>query len=165
MLLLFGMRTLVDTSFAIDTLRFNQLDTALLYDILQLRSEVFVVEQTCYYQDLDDKDRHLDARHMVFRDGAALAAYGRILPPGCAYPDCASLGRILTAQAYRRRQLGHAVVREGIAQCQTLWPEYSVKISAQSRLKRFYQEHGFYVSGEGYLEDGIPHLPMLRDPL
>lgn len=154
----------MDTSFAIDTLRFNQLDVALLYDILQLRCEVFVVEQTCYYQDLDDKDRHLEARHMVFRDGAVLAGYGRILPPGCAYPDRASLGRIVTAQAYRGRKLGRALVSEGIRLCHTLWPEFGVKISAQSRLKRFYQEHGFYVSGAGYLEDGIPHLPMVRDP-
>ena len=150
------------SSITLDSLRFDELTIDLLYEILRLRAEVFIVEQTCYYQDVDGIDRDPEARHVLFRDNDILVGYARVLPPGSSYKEYSSIGRILTAESHRRQKLGHEVVREGIRLCQSLWPEVSIKISAQSRLEKFYNQHGFYVAGEGYLEDGIPHIPMVH---
>lgn len=133
-----------------------------LYHIIRARLDVFVVEQCCYYQDLDGKD--MDSHHLCGFDGQNLAAYARLLPPGLAYPDAASIGRVLTTGPYRRRGLGRELMRTALSHCDSLWPGSRLKIGAQAYLKGFYEDFGFSRCGDDYLEDGILHLPMLRPP-
>lgn len=139
---------------------FEELDTDQLYRIIQLRIEVFVVEQCCYYQDLDDKDR--EAIHLYALDGEKVVAYARLLPKGVSYPEQVSIGRVITSGEHRRTGLGKELMRRAIDECEKRWPGQSIKISAQSYLNDFYTSFGFSQCGEGYLEDGIPHIPMIR---
>lgn len=143
-------------------LRFDQLAPADLYDLLRLRSEVFVVEQACAYLDPDGKDILPDVLHLLGRDARGeLACYLRILPPGASHHE-ASLGRVVTAPA--ARGWGHAdeMMRIALAQIAQCWPGGDVRIGAQSYLLAFYRKHGFEVASDEYLEDGIPHHEMLR---
>lgn len=133
-----------------------------LYKIIQLRMEVFVVEQTCYYQDLDDKDE--GSFHLMGWDRDQLIAYSRLLPRGLSYPNAASIGRVVTHPDHRGMGLGKELMELSIKYCQEKWPDDPVKISAQTYLKKFYEGFGFEQCGEGYLEDGIPHIPMIRNP-
>lgn len=122
-----------------------------------LRERVFIVEQTCAYLDADGHDaasRHLWAE----ADGGAIAAYLRIVPPGEKFAEV-SLGRIATAPEHRGGGLGHELVRRGLHAVGAV----AVRISAQAHLERFYGQHGFRRASELYLEDGIPHIDMLRD--
>lgn len=139
---------------------FDELDTDQLYRILRLRAEVFIVEQKCYYQDLDDKDRN--AWHLMAWDGTELVAYARLLPKGVSYDEAASIGRVVTHIGYRGIALGRELMNRAIDLCGEYWPGEDIKISAQSYLEKFYSELGFVQCGEGYLEDDIPHIPMLR---
>jgi ElaA protein len=133
-----------------------------LYDVLRLRSEVFVVEQACAYLDPDGKDRHPDARHLLGRSAeGTLAAYLRLLPPGLSYPD-ASFGRVVTAPGFRGRGLGDAIVVEAIGELERLWPGVDVQIGAQAHLAAYYAKHGFVACSDVYDEDGIPHVDMRR---
>lgn len=144
-------------------LKFNQLETNTLYDIIKLRIDVFVVEQTCYYPDLDDLDRHPDTIHVfAYDENNKLAAYLRCLPPSTSYPDKPAIGRVVTAEHARGKGFGHPLIEQGIKACQQHWPEVDIKLSAQEHLQGYYQQHGFVSVGEGYLEDGIPHIGMLR---
>ena len=141
---------------------FHELDTRTLYALLKLRSEVFVVEQNCVYLDPDGKDRHPDTVHLLgMAPDGSLAAYLRILPGGLSYPQV-SFGRVLTAPAYRGRGLGDPLVRQALARIQARWPGCDVQIGAQAHLERYYARHGFVPSSEPYLDDGIPHIDMLR---
>lgn len=139
---------------------FQELTLLQLYAIMALRQEVFVVEQNCPYLDADGKD--IDAWHLMgYDDAGKLQAYARLMPKGVSYQDHASIGRIVTAPAVRGRGVGHQLMQEIMHWTQTLFPNESVKISAQSYLRAFYERYGFVVSGPEYLEDGIPHLPMV----
>lgn len=146
-----------------DILLFNELTPKLVYRILKLRSEVFVVEQTCIYQDMDDLDLLPETRHVLFQEEQAISAYARILAPGASYSGFSSIGRIITSPQARGSGLGHILVEEAVNQCVALWPEYAIKISAQSHLTQFYKKHGFVEEGNEYLEDGIPHMQMIRN--
>lgn len=131
-----------------------------LYSLLKLRSEVFVVEQCCPYQDLDN----LDDQHMhliVTNTQEATVAYARVTPPGVKYPT-ASIGRICTSASLRGEGIGHMLVERAILEAGRLYPDESLTISAQAHLQAFYEQHGFVVSSSIYDEDGIPHVEMVR---
>ncbi len=129
-----------------------------LYDLLQLRQEVFVVEQQSLYLDLDGKD--LESFHMLCREGSELVAYQRLLPPGLSYRESA-IGRIVVRRSARGASLGRELVRRGIAHNLACWPQHDIRINAQSYLRDFYQRLGFEVASDEYDEDGIPHVEML----
>lgn len=139
-------------------LEFQQLPPAELYSILQLRTEVFVIEQSCVYQDMDDYDQ--PARHVVGRLDEKLVCYARLLPPGLK-TDSASIGRVITKQAIRGRGHGKELMQKSLAYCRDYWPQASITVSAQQYLEEFYQTLGFETVSKPYLEDGIPHLEML----
>ena len=140
--------------------RFSELALDDLYDALALRSRVFVVEQNCVFLDADGYDRQ--AWHLLGRDGEGrLQALLRVVDPGlkCAEP---SIGRVITAPESRRTGVGHQLLAEGLVRCAEVWPGQPIRIGAQARLETFYLRHGFVTVGEPYIEDGIPHLEMLR---
>lgn len=141
---------------------FSQLNTNELYDLLKLRIDIFVVEQTCFYPDLDDHDRHPQTQHVFCYQNGIMTAYLRILPKGLTYPDYISIGRVVIAPCARGRGLGHELMRVGLAQCLTCFPNDTVKISAQEHLEKYYNQHGFERVSEMYLEDDIPHIGMLK---
>lgn len=141
---------------------FNQLTVDELYDALKLRVDVFVVEQTCYYPELDDCDRHEDTLHLLGYHDDKLVAYLRILPPGVTYPEYVSIGRVATRQDMRSQGLGHPLIKLGIELCGQHWPGTDIKISAQQHLEKYYLQHGFTTVSDMYLEDNIPHIAMLR---
>lgn len=136
---------------------FSELSTTTLYGILALRAEVFVVEQDCPYQDLDGKD--LQSTHVWYEVEGHPVAYARLLPPGSAYAE-AGIGRVVTAQRVRRTGLGKELMRVSIVRAQTQWPGEDLVIMAQSYLVKFYQEFGFELERDEFLEDGIPHRWM-----
>lgn len=138
---------------------FDDLTPDQLYDILQLRTEVFVVEQKCLYQDMDDQDRH--AVHVLGILDDQLLCYSRLLVPGSQYPEPA-MGRVITALSVRRQGYGKILLEESLSYCQNLWPDIGVRISAQQHLESFYQAFDFIKVSKPYLEDGIPHIEMLR---
>lgn len=141
---------------------FRQFDPDTLYALLKLRSEVFVVEQRCVYLDPDGKDRDPGTVHLLgLDDTGGIAAYLRILPAGLSYPQV-SFGRVLTAPAYRGRGLGDPMIRAALAEIERRWPGSDVQIGAQAHLQHYYGRHGFVPSSEPYLDDGIPHIDMLR---
>jgi ElaA protein len=143
-------------------LHFRDLDLDTLYALLKLRAEVFVVEQDCAYLDPDDKDHHPETIHLLgVADDGALVAYLRILPAGLSYPQV-SFGRVLTAPAYRGRGLGEPMLRAALAQIEAHWPGADVQIGAQAHLQDYYGRYGFVPSSTPYVEDGIPHVDMLR---
>ena len=140
---------------------FNQLSADDLYEILKLRSNVFVVEQNCVYPDLDEKDRHPQTMHVALKDkDEQLMAYARILPPNLSYPQ-PSIGRIVVDADYRNKGLARKIVQAAIELIQQHWPEQDIQIGAQEYLLAFYQSMGFENHSEMYLEDGIPHRDML----
>jgi ElaA protein len=143
------------------TLRaFDELGTHELYAAMRLRQEVFVIEQECAYLDADGID--LRSWHLLGRDAAGtLQACLRIVPPGLKY-DEASIGRVCSAGAVRGTGAGRALVAEGVLQAERLFPGRGLRISAQARLRRFYEDFGFIAEGAEYLEDNIPHVEMLR---
>ncbi|WP_108649372.1 GNAT family N-acetyltransferase [Dongshaea marina] len=143
------------------TLSFDQLTTTQLYDLLKLRSDVFVVEQDCVYPDLDDKDRVAGVYHLLGYQHGKLIAYIRLLPARVTF-DQPCISRVVTHPKARGNGIGHRLLNQALAECRRLWPEQGITISAQQYLESFYTQHGFEVSSEGYLEDGIPHIQMKR---
>ncbi len=141
-------------------LSFEELDIHTLYAVLKLRQEVFCVEQDCAYQDLDDKDQL--ACHILGFKGGQLIATTRLLMPGESYPQACSIGRVVTSADVRGKGLGQALMRYSIEQAELRFPNHPIQISAQQYLTKFYQSFGFAQQGEGYLEDGIPHIGMHR---
>jgi ElaA protein len=142
-------------------LTFDEISGKLLYEILRLRQEVFVVEQNCPYLDLDRKD--FLAHHFIgFNDAREVMAYARILPVGRAYPDAASIGRVVTGPEIRGKGYGRKLMEQAIRQTEILAPNARIRISAQSHLTGFYGSLGFVSTGREYLEDGIPHTEMER---
>lgn len=136
---------------------FQQLPPLDLYRILQLRSEVFVVEQQCIYQDMDNKDQ--PSLHLCGWAGEQLAAYARILPAGISY-DHPSIGRVITNPAFRRYGFGRELMRRAILLTQNSFSDPVILIGAQQYLTEFYASFGFKQVSEPYLEDGIPHITM-----
>ena len=139
--------------------RFADLGVDNLYDALQLRCRVFVLEQGPYL-DPDGVDRH--SWHLLGRNGdGALVSYLRVVDAGVKY-DEPSIGRVITAPEVRGKGSGHALMAEGMAGCDRHWPGRAVRISAQAHLERFYNGFGFVRVGDNYIEDTIPHVEMLR---
>ncbi|MEO5501076.1 MAG: GNAT family N-acetyltransferase [Ginsengibacter sp.] len=139
---------------------FSKLTSLQLYEILQLRNEVFVVEQNCPYQDCDNKDK--DAMHITAYSKNKLVAYSRIISPGIAYPGAASIGRVLTAPDARKKEIGKSLMKYSIQQCESMHKSSPIIIAAQLYLERFYMQFGFERSSQNFLEDNIPHLMMFR---
>ena len=138
--------------------KFDELTPFELYSIMQLRNEVFVVEQNCVYQDADDKDQQ--SLHLCGWDEEKLVAYTRIIPQGISYTE-ASIGRVVTSPAYRKTGAGRLLMQESIGRTFSQFNCPAIKIGAQLYLKKFYQSLGFVQSSEEYLEDGIPHIEMI----
>ncbi|HHO53063.1 MAG TPA: GNAT family N-acetyltransferase [Deltaproteobacteria bacterium] len=137
-------------------LSFEALELSQLYQVVQLREAVFVVEQECAYLDADGRDR--GAHHLLgVRDGA-LVAYLRAFAPGADGEAC--LGRVVVAASARGIGLGSQLMRRGMAHAWQTWGPCPIHLSAQAHLAAFYGALGYEITGEGYLEDGIPHLPM-----
>ncbi|MBL8325261.1 MAG: GNAT family N-acetyltransferase [Rubrivivax sp.] len=131
-----------------------------LYDALALRAEVFVLEQGCAFVDPDGADRQ--SAHLLGRNEVGdLLAYLRVVDPGIKYPEPA-IGRVVTAPAVRGTGLGRALMAEGLQRCEQAWPGCAIALGAQAHLERFYGSLGFARRGEAYVEDGIPHVHMLR---
>jgi ElaA protein len=139
--------------------RFDALSSQELYNLLQLRSEVFVVEQNCVYQDNDGKDEK--AIHLIGEDNGKIVAYARLFKPA-AYFEQASIGRVVVKESYRDKKLGHLLMREAIRVIETHFEETKITISAQLYLKKFYESHGFVQNSDMYLEDDIPHIEMKK---
>lgn len=140
-------------------LRFEQLTTKRLYQILKIRQEVFAVEQDSVYLDVDGKD--LPALHVFATHDDELMAYCRVLPPGLRYPE-ASIGRVLTIAATRGTGAGRKLMDKALAVCAEHYPHSGVRISAQLYLEEFYGSFGFSSCSAPYGEDGIPHIEMLK---
>lgn len=139
---------------------FNEINKQELYDILQLRSEVFVVEQDCIYQDIDGKDQK--AVHILGYKSKNLVAYARAFKSG-DYFDFASIGRVVVSQKERNHTYGYEIMKASIKAVENFFNETTIHISAQTYLKKFYNSIGFMEVGEEYLEDGIPHIKMIKN--
>lgn len=139
---------------------FSEFSINELYDVLQLRSEVFVVEQNCLYQDIDGKDKN--ALHVVGTKEGKIVAYTRLFGPG-SYFDKPSIGRVVVSKEERAFGYGHDIIKASIEAIATHYNSKEIKISAQTYLKRFYESHGFVQIGAEYLEDDIPHIAMIRE--
>ncbi len=157
------MSRLVD-SLQWQCLRFIDLSVHQLYALLQMRSEVFVVEQRCVYQDMDDGDLH--AMHLLGSVDGKLLACARLFQKGQTFEQGAkqieaAIGRVVTHASLRGQGAGHLLMQEALARVKAQWGAVPIRISAQAHLKDFYAQHGFAVVGEPCDEDGIPHLGML----
>jgi ElaA protein len=139
------------------TKTFDELSTQELYQILRLRSEVFVVEQNCVYQDIDNKDQK--ALHLFGILEGEIIAYSRLFKPG-DYFEFSSIGRVVVAEKKRDKNFGHALIDQSILEIKNRFKVENITISAQLYLKKFYESHGFKATSEMYLEDDIPHIEM-----
>ena len=140
---------------------FERLSPLQLYHILQLRNEVFVVEQNCPYQDCDNKD--VRAWHLLGMMDAKLVAYSRLLAPGISYSE-SSIGRVVSSPSVRKTGIGKELMEENIKRIRELFHTDTIRIGAQQYLKKFYEDFDFFQEGPSYLEDNIPHIIMLRNP-
>jgi ElaA protein len=140
--------------------KFEELKRKEIHDIYALRAAIFVVEQDCVYQDIDGKD--LEAHHVLGTFESKLIAYARILEKGASYADYVSIGRIAVLEDYRSKSIGHETVRFCLDRIRDLYLGEMIKISAQAHLENFYNQHGFKKEGHPYLEDGIPHIAMIK---
>ncbi|MGW9684555.1 GNAT family N-acetyltransferase [Flagellimonas sp. 2504JD1-5] len=143
----------------ITTKTFEELTTKELYQILQLRSEVFVVEQDCVYQDVDGKDEK--ALHIIGSKNGKVVAYTRVFGPGDYFKNT-SIGRVVVAKDERKYGYGKVIMQATLEEIGTRFPENTIEISAQTYLLKFYTELSFVAQGEEYLEDGIPHVRMVK---
>lgn len=139
--------------------KFDEFTLQELYAVLQLRNEVFVVEQNCVYQDTDGKDQQ--AYHLMGWQKSLLAAYTRIFPPGSVYSHT-SIGRVVTSPAVRRSGIGKKLMQHSIAECEKFFGKTAIQLSAQLYLKKFYESLGFVQTSAVYIEDGIEHIEMTR---
>lgn len=137
---------------------FDELTTSELYTILQLRNEVFIVEQNCVYPDLDGKDKK--STHLMAWHGDNLVAYTRLVPPGISFKE-ASIGRVITAPFYRGLGIGITLMEKSITHTLATYNTTKIRIGAQLYLKKFYESFGFIAEGEEFLEDGILHIQMV----
>ena len=142
------------------TKTFAELTVNELYDILRLRSEVFVVEQKCIFLDIDNNDQK--AYHTIGYLGEEIIATTRLFDKNIMYDGYQSIGRVVTAPKHRGLSIGKALMQYSIQECERLFGKGPIKIGAQLYLKKFYNEQGFEQSGEVYIEDEIDHIPMIR---
>jgi len=140
--------------------KFSELSIEELYQILRLRSEVFVVEQDCVYQDLDNKDQI--SVHIFIKDKNEIVAYTRIFKSGDYYKN-PSIGRVVVSKKDRGKELGKKIMISSIDYIQENLKGDKIELSAQKYLDKFYKDLGFYKIGEDYLEDGIPHQRMIKE--
>ncbi len=146
---------------------FDSLSLAELYALLQLRTEVFVMEQNCVFQDMDGADQQ--ALHLIGSTGDGspgenLVAYARLFPAGVKFAE-ASIGRVVTRGSARGQGLGHTLIERAVASVHNTWGVQAIRIGAQARLKAYYMQHGFVDVGKPYVEDGIDHIEMVwQDP-
>lgn len=140
--------------------RFNELSSGELYEVLQLREKVFIVEQNCVYQDIDGKD--LKALHLIGEFEKKIVAYARMFQAG-DYFENASIGRVVIDPDYRDRKWGFEMMRQAISGIETFFNQTKITISAQLYLQRFYEKLGFIKTSDMYLEDDIPHIEMKRN--
>lgn len=149
---------------------FADLNPHQLYELLQLRTDVFVMEQNCAFQDMDGFDHQ--AVHLlgtavpastIEGQGAPLIAYARLFPAGVKFAE-ASIGRVITRGTVRGTGLGHVLIHEAMASVAALWGVQPIRIGAQSRLTAYYRQHGFVEVGPAYLEDNIDHQDMVWQP-
>ena len=139
---------------------FYELNNQELYQILRLRSEVFVVEQDCVYQDLDNKDQI--SVHIFIKKKNEIVAYTRIFKSGDYYKN-PSIGRVVVSKKNRGKELGKKIMISSIDYIQENLKGDKIELSAQKYLDKFYKDLGFYKIGEDYLEDGIPHQRMIKE--
>lgn len=142
------------------TKKFDDLTPSELYAILRLRTEVFVVEQTCVFQDMDNKDQL--SWHLMGWDNDLLIAYTRLVPPGVSY-EFPSIGRVVTSPAARKTGVGKILMERSIGETARLFGKSAIRIGAQLYLKKFYSSFGFEQSSDIYDEDGIDHIEMTRE--
>ncbi|MCO5724187.1 GNAT family N-acetyltransferase [Robiginitalea marina] len=140
---------------------FGELEKEELYQVLQLRAAIFVVEQECAYQDLDGKDRK--ALHVLGKENGDVVAYTRVFGPG-DYFDDASIGRVAVRSDFRGKGLGLEIMEASLEVVRGRYAGVTITLSAQQYLEKFYKDLGFRSIGETYLEDGIPHIRMVKDP-
>lgn len=140
-------------------LAFEDLRVSELYAALRLRSEVFVVEQQCIFQDMDGADTQ--AMHLLGVQHGELQAYARCFEAGVKFPE-ASFGRVVTRSSARGQGLGHVLIEQAISAIHQVWGPQAIRIGAQLHLADFYAKHGFVDVGTHYMEDGIAHLEMVR---
>ena len=139
--------------------KFDDLSLHELYAILQLRNEVFAIEQNCVYPDLDNKDQ--PAYHLMGWNNDKLVAYTRIMPPGIAYPE-PSIGRVVTSPSVRGKGIGRQLMEKSVKHIYKIYGITPIKISSQLYLKKFYTDLGFHPTSEVYHEDGIEHIKMVK---
>jgi len=139
---------------------FKALSVSEMYSLLQLRSQVFVVEQNCVYQDIDGKD--YKALHLMGEYDGKIVAYCRLFKSGDYFQE-ASIGRVVIDANYRDKKWGHEMMKQAIAGIETHFKETKIIISAQLYLQKFYESHAFVQTSEMYLEDDIPHIEMKRE--
>ncbi len=144
--------------YTVDVRRLNEFSAIELYAMLKLRVDVFVVEQECPYPELDGND--IDCLHLRLMDGDELLACARLWRP--SNEVLPRIGRVAVSPDHRGKKLGEALMREAIIACEREYPGKAIEISAQSHLQRFYGSLGFTVTSEEYVEDGIPHVDMIR---
>ena len=141
---------------------FDRLSLDALYKIMQLRQEVFVLEQACVYSDLDGKDQK--SFHLMAWHNDELAAYTRLIPAGVSYAGMASIGRVVVGRRFRGSGVGQELMRRSIDGVYALFGREIIKIGAQEHLEEFYMRLGFVKTSEPYLDAGIPHIEMKRQP-
>ena len=138
--------------------KFRELSTEEIYNILKLRSEVFVVEQNCVYQDIDEKDKK--ATHLFIEKNNDIIAYTRIFKKGDYYEENPSIGRVVVSKKERGKNFGKEIMLNSIEFIKKELKGRKIELSAQKYLDKFYKDLDFYSEGEDYLEDGIPHQRM-----
>lgn len=141
---------------------YNELSLDEFHDLIQLRIDVFVVEQNCPYSELDGKDKK--SYHVIGRDGfGKIAATARILPAGVSYENDVAIGRVVIGTEHRGLQLGHELMKQCREFIELEFGKTSIRLSAQKHLENYYSQHDFISTGKEYLEDGIPHVEMLNN--
>ncbi|MFC3191134.1 GNAT family N-acetyltransferase [Pseudocitrobacter faecalis] len=143
-------------------LHHSDLTVPQLYALLQLRCEVFVVEQACVYQDIDGEDLLGENRHILGWQGDRLVAYARLLKNEDDFSPV-TIGRVIVSPAVRGEKLGYQLMEYALASCAQHWPEHALYLGAQAHLQNFYRHFGFIPVTEIYDEDGIPHVGMARE--
>jgi ElaA protein len=144
------------------TKTFSELTVDELYDVLRLRSEVFIVEQKCIFLDIDNNDRK--AFHTIGFIGDEVVATTRLFDKDIMYDGYQSIGRVVGSPRHRGLGIGKALMQYSISECERLFGKGPIKIGAQLYLKKFYSEQGFEQSGDVYIEDEIEHIPMILIP-
>jgi len=143
--------------------KFKDLSLEEFHNILQLRINIFVVEQDCPYPELDGKDfKALHFFAVADENSTQIIAYTRLFAPG-AYYESAAIGRVVVHQEFRGRSIGDVLIEKSIQKIEEQFQTSTIKIGAQTYLKNFYEKHGFRKVGKDYIEDGIPHIYMVRD--